>query len=177
METSLNTSVCLLCGRAVKGDHIVCPACESQLDRQRQTRSLEKTGSLGFSDAYFDDRSKLVLHVLGTDKGYCLRPQDRTGAVIVGRTRGEGLSLVDVNLIEHNAENMGVSRNHLAIRYDVDSSTVKASDLRSANGTYINDERLHPGEVRVLRHGDRIRLGRLKLGVTILHELSALDMG
>ena len=177
MERALNTSVCLLCGKHINGDRIVCDACENQLDRQRQTKALKKTGNIGLSDEFFDDKSTLVLHVLGTDKGYSLRPQDRTGAVIVGRTRGEGMTLVDVNLIGHDAENMGVSRNHLAIRYDAESGTIKVSDLRSANGTYINDERLHPGEVRVLRHGDRLKLGRLKLGVTILHELSALDMG
>jgi pSer/pThr/pTyr-binding forkhead associated (FHA) protein len=36
-------------------------------------------------------------------------------------------------------------------------------DRASANGTFVNGQRLHRNEVRVLRNGDDIRLGRLVL--------------
>lgn len=37
------------------------------------------------------------------------------------------------------------------------------SDLRSANGTFLNGRRLQPDEVAPVRVGDRIRLGRLEV--------------
>jgi pSer/pThr/pTyr-binding forkhead associated (FHA) protein len=36
-------------------------------------------------------------------------------------------------------------------------------DLGSANGTYVNGERLEPHVPRLLRQGDRLRLGRVVL--------------
>jgi pSer/pThr/pTyr-binding forkhead associated (FHA) protein len=50
---------------------------------------------------------------------------------------------------------------HLHVSYDARSHTICISDLGSANGTYINGQRLHPHEVRVLRDHDEMRLGKL----------------
>jgi pSer/pThr/pTyr-binding forkhead associated (FHA) protein len=34
-------------------------------------------------------------------------------------------------------------------------------DLNSSNKTYINGQRVHPHEVRALRDGDELRLGKI----------------
>jgi pSer/pThr/pTyr-binding forkhead associated (FHA) protein len=43
--------------------------------------------------------------------------------------------------------------------------------MNSANGTFVNGQRLHPQEVRVLRHGDELRLGRMVFQ-TLFHQSS-----
>jgi pSer/pThr/pTyr-binding forkhead associated (FHA) protein len=54
---------------------------------------------------------------------------------------------------------LGVSRQHAAIRYT--DSTFTIEDLKSSNGTWVNENRLEPNQPRVLRNGDVIRLGQL----------------
>ena len=48
-------------------------------------------------------------------------------------------------------------------------SAVLVADLGSANGSYINGQRMMPKEVRVLRHGDELRLGKLVLLASFRH--------
>ena len=43
------------------------------------------------------------------------------------------------------------------------------SDLGSANGSFINGQRLLAKEIRVLRHGDELRLGKLVMTVSFRH--------
>ncbi len=52
-------------------------------------------------------------------------------------------------------QDLEVSRRHAELRRDQDS--YKLIDLRSANGTYVND---HPVEQVMLRPGDRVQLGQ-----------------
>jgi hypothetical protein len=80
----------------------------------------------------------------------------RDGAVLIGRRGGQ--ERVDLDVGYYDPEGY-VSRNHARItshqrRYYV-------IDLHSANGTYVNDRRLAPNRPYPIRHGDRIRLGRL----------------
>lgn len=75
---------------------------------------------------------------------------------LIGRGDGATLRLSDA----------GVSRQHAAIRREnLDYWIV---DLGSANGTFVNDNSLTAA--RVLKHGDRIRLGNL---VLIFHQSEA----
>ena len=79
-------------------------------------------------------------------------------SVVIGRQGGE-LS-VDLDVGYYDPEGY-VSRNHARVtaiqrRYHV-------SDLDSANGTFVNGERLATQSHRLLRHGDRLRLGRVVL--------------
>lgn len=67
------------------------------------------------------------------------------------------------NLSRFNAYGLGVSRNHAQITYE-DGQYI-LTDLGSANGTWINRDRLLPHETRVLQHDDRVWLGKLVLVV------------
>ena len=92
-----------------------------------------------------------VLRDLSSGKVY--RLEDFT---LIGRGEGATLRLSDA----------GVSRQHAAIRReDLDYWMV---DLGSANGTFVNDKALTAA--RVLKHGDRIRLGNL---VLVFHQSEA----
>lgn len=65
--------------------------------------------------------------------------------MLIGRGKDCAVVLQDVS----------VSRIHAKLTQD-DSGRVMAEDLRSSNGTYINDRRI---EVQELQHGERIRFG------------------
>jgi eukaryotic-like serine/threonine-protein kinase len=78
--------------------------------------------------------------------------------VLIGRRNG--CLPVDLDLGFYDPEGYS-SRNHARIqalnrRYQI-------IDLQSANGTYVNDERLAPHQPHWLRQGDRIRVGKVLL--------------
>ncbi len=81
--------------------------------------------------------------LLGPDKGLRYRPPE-DGSVLIGRA-SEELPLTDYT----------VSRRHAEIRRS--GRAWMLEDLKSANGTYLNNKRLEKA-VR-LKHGDQIRMG------------------
>ena len=64
-----------------------------------------------------------------------------------------------------------VSRKHciLVLR----EGRVLIQDLKSRNGTYVNDKRLPADKAKVLKAGDRLRIGKLEFDVLIEHGLQA----
>ena len=67
--------------------------------------------------------------------------------MIIGRDAGSS----DIHI-----DNLGVSRNHCALL--VDGNNVKATDLGSSNGSFLNSERIE-GEVQ-LKDGDEVTVGK-----------------
>jgi pSer/pThr/pTyr-binding forkhead associated (FHA) protein len=61
-----------------------------------------------------------------------------------------------------------VSRMHAGLRRQGD--TLVLTDLGSLNYTFINGQRVHPHEVRILRNGDELRIGQLKMRVYFRNE-------
>ncbi len=80
------------------------------------------------------------------------------GTVTVGRPGGA--VPVELDVAFYDPEGF-VSRNHA--RLIAQQRRYYIADLNSANGTYVNDERLAPNVLRALRDGDRVRLGRIVL--------------
>ena len=64
-----------------------------------------------------------------------------------------------------------VSRKHCIIV--IRDGRVLAQDLKSRNGTYVNDKRLPADKAKVLKGGDRLRIGKLEFDVLIEHGLQA----
>ena len=88
--------------------------------------------------------SSITLRVLdGADRGRIYR--DLTAPITVGREEGNAIQLNDDR----------VSRFHLKIQEDNDRLVL--TDLESTNGTRVNGEDI---QLRILRHGDLIALGR-----------------
>jgi FHA domain len=83
----------------------------------------------------------------------------------LGRVSDGQPVIPDVDLSPYQAHAQGVSRLHAVIRRGVEH--VYVSDLESANGTFVNGQRLPPGEERILAHGDVIALGGLKIQVLL----------
>jgi len=82
----------------------------------------------------------------------------RVADTLIGRPGGA--QPVDLDLSFYDADGF-VSRNHA--RVAVNQRRYAITDLDSANGTFVNGEQLVPNVPRLLRDGDRIRLGRIVL--------------
>ena len=82
----------------------------------------------------------------------------READTLIGR-RG-GSEPVDLDLGYYDPDGY-ISRNHA--RITMNRHRYRLIDLDSANGTYVNGERLAPRVPRLLRDDDRIRLGRVVL--------------
>ena len=81
-------------------------------------------------------------------------------AVAVGRSTGNDIVL----------DTTGISRYH--IKFTFNEYQARLEDLDSANGTYVDGVRLSPHEPYVLRGGEEIQIGDIRL---IYHPPAALD--
>ena len=61
---------------------------------------------------------------------------------------------------DYTVEDTSVSGMH--VRFGGTPEQITVEDLNSANGTYLNGERLRPGETQTLCRGDELRIGRLE---------------
>jgi pSer/pThr/pTyr-binding forkhead associated (FHA) protein len=71
----------------------------------------------------------------------------------------------DIDLSPYQAYAAGVSRLHAVIKWTGVSILFK--DLGSANGTFINGNRLPQNSEQTLNHGDIVSLGKLRIQVLI----------
>lgn len=183
LTTSIDVPAQPLPSEPITGESTSCPACghtntKTSIICQNCGRFLQATASQYDTEAfetdepenstYFGPESLLVLLIKKTQTNFKIPPTNLKREYVVGRTAGQTLN-PDLDLTEHKAADMGVSRMHLSLRFDEKHNTVIVTDLGSANGTFINGQRMHPQEVRVLHHGDELRLGRMPLQVYILH--------
>ena len=83
---------------------------------------------------------------------YC--PLESSRLVSIGRDDQCNFQIVDEK----------ISRRHLQIRYEHAEDSHYAVDMRSANGVYVNGQRVV--DEQALREGDVIEIGRSKLKYT-----------
>jgi hypothetical protein len=171
-EPELVERFCLHCGRLNRAGEVVCYACGNTIDPYshdpQHTQVLQLTTGLFYSDEFFGDDFVLLLTLRGDRGGtddavFELRPQEFQREIHIGRLAYGSETIPDIDLSEYDAESRGVSRIHLNLFHDPGDSVIRIVDRASANGTFVNGQRLHRNEVRVLRNGDDIRLGRLVL--------------
>jgi pSer/pThr/pTyr-binding forkhead associated (FHA) protein len=117
---------------------------------------------------FFGPESTLLLVVIAVNYTYSIQPQTKKHETVIGRSEGSTMR-PDIDLSEHNAGELGVSRLHVALQYNAKNNLLSVSDMKSANGTFINGQKLYPQEVRVLRDGDELRLGRMVLRAFFKH--------
>jgi len=169
---------CRHCHKKNRVNDVFCYSCGQILEpamSQFDTRTFAEATSRQYSDAYFGPDTVLMIDLRDSSQVLELRPQLRNHEMVMGRTTGNGAMSPDVDLGPMGASELGVSRLHLALRYEAADNTLQIYDLGSANGSYVNGQKLHPKELRVLRHGDELRLGRLVLRVRYLHPGPEID--
>jgi hypothetical protein len=81
--------------------------------------------------------------------------------VLVGRKDNQRGIYPDVDLGLDGGYDAGVSRRHAVIARHGDGYTLE--DLASANGTFVNGNRLGPEAPAPIRHGDELKFGTLIL--------------
>jgi pSer/pThr/pTyr-binding forkhead associated (FHA) protein len=100
--------------------------------------------------------------------------------MLYGRLLGQNLSVAGkifeidrpVNLIGRGKDctivvlDPSVSRMHAKVTVD-EESRLRVEDLRSSNGSFLNDQRIESG---YLRHGDRVRTGNVEFVVELAEE-------
>ena len=81
--------------------------------------------------------------------------------IVIGREDPVSSVFPDIDLTNHGGDEGGVSRRHA--RLLVRGNQIYLEDLNSTNFTYVNQQRLTPGQPYPLNNGDEIRLGRVRL--------------
>jgi hypothetical protein len=163
---------------------IICPSCRSQepdgtifcsdCGVQLLQPSSIQTNKL---DSGLDDMSEksprdkdlstqsgtwISLHLL--DSGHILAFSERLEFTL-GRLSDNQPIEPDIDLSPYKAFDNGVSRLHAVIRQN--DGNVSVMDLGSSNGTYVNGIRLMPNVPLILRHGDILSLGKLKMQIAL----------
>lgn len=167
-------------------EDIVCPNCET-INQPRATYCyscgtlLTRAGTKQFVDsdgtepegANFGNLSSLVFTVRGFEDNPLHIDMQDAQEVIVGRTAPDSVIVPDIDLTNHNAQNTGVSRVHATLKRQ--DANITVTDMGSMNHTYLNGERIYPQEVRILRDGDELRLGRLVMRVAFQRQLRRIS--
>jgi len=169
---------CPNCNTKNKANEIFCYACGHLMDSGQgynSTRSFADADMETITPEHFGRDSLLILTLRDTGAYFKLRPQSYTHELVMGRSSSNTAMKPDVDLEEQDAEALGVSRLHLAVQYMMENNTLIVFDLGSANGSFINGQKLHPSEKRILRNGDELRLGRMIIRVTYEHPGPELD--
>lgn len=163
---------CPNCNTKNKANEIFCYACGHLIDSGQgfnSTRSFADATTESFSPEFFGKDSLLILRMRESGAFFKLRPQNYTHELVIGRSSSNTAMTPDIDLTQENADEYGVSRLHLAIQYIMENSTLMVFDLGSANGSFINGQKLHPSEKRILRNGDELRLGHLVIRAEYEH--------
>ncbi len=84
----------------------------------------------------------------GGDLRYYALPEDKM--IVFGREEHTDFQILEDSL---------VSREHFGIEKD-DKGNFMLIDLGASNGTFLNERRLGPNELRILKNADKIRAGR-----------------
>jgi hypothetical protein len=163
---------CNNCGKKNRKNDVFCYSCGYILEPTKgefDTKHLSDASIASVGPDFFGPDSILFIEVRDSEQFYEVRPQQRDQEIIIGRSTGNSAMMPDIDLAEHHGAEMGVSRLHLAMKYDGTHKVIQVYDLGSANYSYINGQKLHPKEQRILRHGDELRLGKIVLRAFYRH--------
>jgi hypothetical protein len=157
---------CPTCQQASRVGELMCSHCGTPFVTHGRTTLIEKAASntqlptprpIGAAASH--EETDITLEGSGQRLTFPV-----STAVVLGRnSHMQGDVQPDVHLNEFDAEHQGVSRQHIKIirKHDL----VYVADLGSSNGTFLNGRPLLRNTLRVLRNGDELQLGMLKLRV------------
>ena len=151
---------CPRCGVLYMPNTLFCEACGAPLHARQESSPL--------SEAALDQTSgplrSLLLEI--TQSGRVIETRVTPEPIVVGRVDQHGGSAPALDLTEDGGLDHGVSRRHA--RLLLKGVDLLIEDLHSANGTWVNDVRLAANQPYPLKHGDLIRLGRLRMRINLL---------
>lgn len=153
---------CRRCGHPLRSGELACPNCglvvgSKETDLIQEPPILPPPGPQQTGEAIASQEKPIAFELDGHILNLTIQE-----TLIVGRI-APGEPPPDVDLAPYGAEQHGVSRRHLRISRR--GSLIYIADLNSTNKTFLNGRRLIPDGDRLVRSGDEIRLGRLKIRV------------
>ncbi len=163
--------VCRACGHRNRAGVVSCARCGLLQDVSSGTKAVTgpgdgggpqpgQRGLLQGTTASLTERSTLVIMLEDSSEIYQIRaPQLNT--LLIGRYDPFRGSTPDIDLNPFGGFERGVSRLHA--RIERRKNSLQIVDLRSINGTYLNGRKLAPGQPQVVRSGDEVLLGKLRL--------------
>lgn len=155
--------ICVVCNTENPPGATRCRKCRSPLrifdTMQLSDQSALSTREISPYQGEIPPRT-LALRFLGKREPLLVRVDDE---IILGRAFPSSSEYL-VDLSAHRAGLLGVSRQHAIIYRQGREYSIE--DLRSTNGTWVNTERLVPGQPHRLRNGDQVQLGELILYVS-----------
>nr|MBN1229872.1 FHA domain-containing protein [Anaerolineae bacterium] len=147
--------VCVECGLSLWGN------LQDELPtRELPDEASELSAKSGWGTATFLERNQIILHIRDASEPLTIAPGTE---VLIGRRDTSSGIVPDLDLTNYGALEKGVSRVHAALRRGDD--VLSLVDLDSANGTFINGQRLASNQPRLVRDGDEIRLGKLVMHI------------
>ncbi|MBX3002459.1 MAG: FHA domain-containing protein [Anaerolineales bacterium] len=160
--------VCQGCGKQQEQEVLFCPDCGTKLISEEGLRTMPMESSLGGLTTTRLQTSgtlmrpsgpaRLNLHIIRTGQ---ILPLAGPGEFIVGRVSSGQSILPDVDLEPYAAYESGVSRLHARIR--IQAEEILITDLGSANGTRLNNDKLAPHQPYSIQNKDVLRFGRLSV--------------
>ncbi len=163
-------AICPSCQHDNSESNVYCERCGALLDAHQKTPRIDVEHFMnqpGWGKARLAEAQLVILRALGTEAEFNLHLQPDS-PLILGRSENLVLSDAFVNLLECGQAARGVSRKH--IRLSVRDQLLRIEDLGSTNGSFVNGKRLAAHQPVLLRDGDEIRLGQLRLHVLFVSQ-------
>ncbi len=107
---------------------------------------------------HFDEKMSLIFEIIGSAGVLTL---DVKQDVIVGRSDTTDNFSAGLDLTQYGAYQLGLSRKHARIRRN--GTQLELEDTGSRNGTFVNEQQLDPHVPYVVRDGDTVRFGNMKV--------------
>jgi pSer/pThr/pTyr-binding forkhead associated (FHA) protein len=143
--------ICPNCGFKNRAGEIFCANCGDGL----VDHDLVPTKQLLSRDR--NAKPSIMLQIRGSNDSIKMTRDSR---VVIGRIDPKSWEETpDLDLNPYGADEYGVSRIHAALESAMNPPMLV--DMGSANGTFVNGQKLVPHHPSPLRSGDEIRLGRL----------------
>jgi len=156
---------------------LICTACGTLLVENNKTRIHSRPLVLDeveqeprWGTARFQSEMQLVVTLHETDTTFTFT-YDEIDQIIIGRHDTDTGVIPHIDLQPFGGAQAGVSRQHALIARD--EGQLSLIDKASVNGTYLNAQRLAPGQPRILRDGDDVRVGELLMRVQFHRSISA----
>jgi len=164
---------CPSCGRKHRPGTLFCSECGVYLPTGGPLRTeplAEEELPISRANPWVGEQAEgaeapplpLRLVVLATDRQIQL---PSTAEVQVGRLDAAHGIFPDLDLTSDGGLEGGVSRRHCKIHQR--GSAYLVEDVGSANGTFLNGQRLTPYLPHVLKNSDELQVGRIKLRVVL----------
>ena len=148
-ENPAHADLCEDCGHPLNSDTTIWKSTNELSDIERPAlRSAEFVSGVLYLYVASAQNQKPIQH----------NSQDVS---ILGRSSSKSVngSGILIDLSDYDALSLGVSRQHARVSHDAKGYFIE--DLDSANGTWLNGNRLQAHEPHLLRSGDHVQLGEL----------------